>query len=207
MLLLLKSPASGAAAASLGLTLGLSAIAGTTANLGITLGLTPPESIELNVFVTPDIKFGVSAISSGFLTRSATLDTQLNLLPVGGYGASPTMTLLMGLSGTVGSFLQANATPGITCGLTANPASPGAATLDTVLTISGAPMVSGGTVTPTAVLTHTLGLSAALTGLGFATTDILMDLTGTPIAKVPNLATNMRLSFEADEIRLIFRRG
>lgn len=207
MLLLLKSPATGLAAATVGISLGLTAIAGTTASLGITLGLTPPESVELNVFVTPDIRIGLTAISSGFLTRTATLTTNLDLPASGGFGASPVMDIHMGLSGTVGLFLQAAATPAITLGLTGAGVVPGRASLSTVLGLSGAPDVSGGTVNPSASLSHTLTLTAGLTGLGFGTLGMVMDITGTGQYAIPTLATQMRLSFSADEIRTFFRRG
>src|SRR6184192_1440864 len=100
MLLLLKSVVSGAAAASLGITLGLSGVAGTSATLDLHADLTPPESIELNIFVTPDIRLGLRGISSGFVSNTATLTTSTNLQALGGFTATPTLALLMGLSGT-----------------------------------------------------------------------------------------------------------
>ena len=207
MLLLLRGVVSGATAATLGLSLGLSGVAGTTATLSTQVGLTQPTTVELNVFASPDIKIGLTGIPVGFLSRSATLDSQLGLAAVGGFGQIPTLTLTLGLSGTVGSFLQGLANPAITHGLSASGTISGASNLRTFLALSGSPTVSGGTVTPSA----STGLQLSLAGTAVLSTqsilDITHDLTGAGITKVPNLATDMRLSFETDEIRLFFRKG
>lgn len=207
MLLLLKSPAAGTAAATLGLTLGLSAIPGTTATLGISASLTTPTAVEVNLFGIQDIHLGLVGIPVGFLTRSASFDTQLGMVATGGFGVSPVMDITLGLSGTVGSFLQSTATPGIALGLTGAAVTPSSAILTTVLGLSGAPEVSGGTLTPSA----TAGLQLSLAGspvIGASSiVDATLGLTGIPAIKIPNLATEMRLSFTTDEIRLFFRKG
>jgi hypothetical protein len=209
MLLLLKGAQSGIAAATLGIGFGLSGIAGTTASLGVVIGLTPPEAVEANIFVTPDIHFGLSAISTGFLTRTASLSTTLDLAPRGGFGASPTLGILMGLSGTVGTFLQSTAIPGITMGLTASLASPATASLSTVFTIAGSPTISGGTVSTAATHTIQMSLNGAPIFVGRASLDMDLNLTGIGTLAIPfeNQARTMRLTFECDQIRTFFRRG
>lgn len=207
MLLLLKSVVSGAAAATLGLTLGLSGIAGTTATLTINAGLTPPESVELNVFATPDIHVGLSGISSGFVSNSAVLTTNLNLPALGGFTASPTLSLLLGLSGTVGGTLQGNASAGITCGLTGGLYALPSATETIVCGLTGIPTLSGGTLTPTASIPLTLSLSGQSVMIDAAICGLVLNLTATGQYAIPTLATQMRLSFSSDEIRTFFRRG
>lgn len=207
MLLLLRSVASGAAAASLGITLGLSAVAGTTATLNVTLGLTPPESIELNVFATPDIHFGLSGISSGFVSNSAILDTHLNLPAMGGFTASPTLGILIGLSGTVGGTLQGNASADIHCGLTGSLQVVPGATQTIVCGLAGTPTVSGGTLTPTANVDLIFTLAGQPVSLSAALCDLKLDLAAAGQFAIPTLATQMRLTFSSDEIRTFFWRG
>lgn len=209
MLLLFKAAPAGVAAATLGIGFGLSGIAGTQASLGVVVGLTPPESIELNVFVTPDIHFGLSAISLGFLTRTASLSTVLDLAPQGGFGSSPTLGILMGLSGTMGSFLQGTATPAITMGLTANLATQATATLRTNLSIAGSPTISGGTISTAATHTIQMSLNGAPIFVDQTSLDIDLDASATGVIVIPfeNQARTMRLSFSADEIRTFFRKG
>jgi len=207
MLLLLKSVVSGAAAASLGITLGLSGVAGTSATLDLHAGLTPPESVELNIFVTPDVHFGLSGISAGFVSNSATLNTLANLSGVGGFTATPTLALLMGLSGTVGGTLQGNASAGITCGLSGLLQVLPSAVQTILCGLTGIPTLSGGTLTPTASIPLTLSLAGQPVSVAGAICDLTLDLTGTAQFAIPTLATQMRLSFSADEIRTFFRRG
>lgn len=209
MLLLLKSPASGIAAATCSLSLGLSAVAGATATLSLIAGLTPPESVELNVFVTPTLNLGLTAIPVGFLTRSSTVSLQLPLAATGGFGSPVNLSLALGLSGTVGSFLQGTATETLVLGLTGAGANPGVATLSAQLGLIGAPTVSGGTLTPTASLPLTLSLAGVPVMISGAIVDMTLALQGTGIASIPliNQAVGMRLTFEADEIRTFFRKG
>jgi hypothetical protein len=209
MLLLLKAAPTGVAAATLGLGFGLSGIAGTQASLGVVIGLSAPNSVEVNVFGIQDIHFGLNAISVGFLTRNANLSTALDLTPEGGFGASPTIGILMGLSGTVGTFLQGTATPAITMGLTANLASPSSASLTTVFTIAGSPTISGGTISTAATHTIQMTLNGAPLFVDRSSLDMDLGLTGIGILAIPfeSQARTMRLSFSADEIRTFFRKG
>lgn len=209
MLLLLKAAPSGVAAATLGLGFGLSGIAGTQASLGVVIGLSAPTSVEVNVFGIPDIHFGLTGISVGFLTRTASLSTVMDLTPQGGFGSSPTLSILMGLSGTVGTFLQATATPAITMGLTANLASPSSATLSTVFTIAGSPTISGGTISTAATHTIQMTLNGVPLFVDRSSLDVDLGLTGIGTLAIPfeNQARTMRLSFSADEIRTFFRKG
>lgn len=209
MLLLLKSPPSGIAAATCTLSLGLAALAGPQATLTLVAGLNAPNSVELNVFVTPDLTLGLTAIPVGFLTRTATADLQLPLSAQGGFGASATPSLNLGLSGTVGSFLQGTATETLVLGLTGAGSSPGSATLSAQLGLTGAPTVSGGTLTPTTSLPLTLSLSGAPVMIAGSLLDLTLGLTGTGITPIPvsSQARTMRLTFETDEIRVFFRKG
>jgi len=117
------------------------------------------------------------------------------------------MNITLGLSGTVGSFLQSTATPDITLGVTASGVTPGVGSLSTVLALAGAPQLSGGTLTPTASAGLQLTLvGSSVMGAG-SLVNTTLNLTGVPAIKIPNLATEMRLSFETDEIRLFFRKG
>lgn len=207
MLLLLKSPASAAAAATCSLGLGLSAVAGTTATLTLVAGLTPPESVELKVFVTPTLNLGLTAIPVGFLTRTAIASLQLSLAAAGGFGSPTNLSLLLGLSGTVGSTLQGTAIETLVLGLTSAGTNPAIGTLTAQLGLTGAPTISGGTVTPSASLPLVLSLAGVPVMVSTAICDLTTTLTGDGGSKVPNLARDMRLSFSSDETRLFFRKG
>jgi len=207
MLLLLKSAASGVAAASLGISLGLSGIAGTTATLDIHAGLTPPESVELNIFGTPDVHFGLSGISSGFVSNSATLDSNLSLNAFGGFGSSPTLSLLLGLSGTVGGTLQGNAVAGILHGLTGALSVLPSATETILCGLTGTPTLSGGTLTPTGSVAITLTLSGQAVATATAVCGTQLNLSATGQYAILTLATQMIVSFSTDEIVTFFRKG
>jgi len=193
MLLLLRSPPSGVAAANLGINLGLSGIAGPLASLGLTLGLTPPESVELNITGASDIHFGISAISTGFVSRTATVDILTGLSASGSFSASPTLGIALGLSGTVGSFLQNSATLGILCGITGQVTALPTAVLGTILGLSAFPTgISGGTVTPSATVGIALGVNTASAVFAEDGTLFLsLDLTasGTQFGQAANLPT------------------
>lgn len=208
MLLLLRSAVGGAVTANLGIAFGLAAVPGTTANLGIQMGLAAPTSVELNIFNTQDLHFGLTSIPVGFLTRSANVDAHLDLIATGGFGEHAAFGIQMGLAGTVGSSFTSAANLGIAMGLTGALASSNTAIQGLKLDLSGAPTISGGTLTPTANLGFTLGLVAGPVALGSqANLDMTFALQSAPSTSVLNLATEMRLSFSADEIRLFFRKG
>ena len=159
MLLLLRGAISAAPAATLGITFGLSGVSGPTASVGIALGLTPPNEFELNVVATSDIHFGLTGISSGFLSRSAVLDTRMDISATPSFTDVVSVPLVFGLSGTVGSFLQNSATLGINFDISGQIGALPVATLTTVLGISGAPTISGGTVSTASTLGINFGLS------------------------------------------------
>lgn len=212
MLLLLRSAPSGSPAANLGITLGLAGIAGPTAALAITLGLGAPNSVELNVFATPDVRFGLTGISTGFVTRSANVDLHTDLVAFGGFGEHANCDVLMGLTGTsaAGGFLQGTAALGTTLGLTGSVQIVGiTAAPDIHLSIAGLPTISGGTVSSAATLDTRLSLNGAPVLTSIAAADIHLDMHGTGIAltSTSSPAASMRLTFEADEIRTFFRRG
>jgi len=197
MLLLLKSPPSGVAAANLGITLGLSGIAGPLASLGLVLDLTPPNAVEVNISAGLDLHFGVSAVSSGFLSRTASIDLVSGLSAVGGYTDNPTLGLALGLSGTVGSFLQNSATFAVTFGVTGQVTALPTASISTILGLSGAPIISGGTVTPSASVGLTFGVSAAsavFANNGTMAVSIKLTATGTQFGQAANLPTVPYLS-------------
>lgn len=209
MLLIFKQAASGVAAGTLGIAFGLSGVAGTTGKADIHLGLPDITSIEINVFGIADVHFGLVGIPIGFLTRTGTLDTRLDLMGFGGFGDTRALDIVFGLSGTVGSTLQGNGTLGINLGLSASLIPSGIGTLTTVLGLSGSPTISGGTITPTGSAGISLRLTAipvmAMNGLA----DISLDLDGlgTALTPIDSQATQMRLTFSADQIRTFFRKG
>lgn len=197
MLLLLRSAPSGVAAASLGINLGLSGIAGPVASLGLSLDLTPPNSVELNVTATPDIHFGISAISSGFLSRTASVDITHGLTAAAAFIDTPTVGIVFGLSGTVGSFLQNSATFAITFGVTGQVSAAPTAVLNTVLGLSGAPIISGGTITPTASVAMALGIAtptAVFAANGACSINFTLTATGLQLGRAANLPTGPYIS-------------
>jgi hypothetical protein len=209
MLLLLRSPPSGTPAAVVAIGLGLAAFGSTTtASVGTSFGLTL-SSIEINVSADVGFANKLTGISVGFLSAPATaIPIAFGLPAGGGFGAVTQLTTLFGLSGTIGTTLQGTATPAISFGLPAAPSIVTSANPRITLALAGSPItVSGGTITPTAVAGITLSLNGFAIPLATAVCDIATDISGTPITSVLNLATQMRLSFEADEIRLFFRKG
>lgn len=209
-MLLLFKPAVTLPAASLGIVLGLSgAGSGVTATLTTNIGLTAPTSIELRVNVTPDIHLGLVGIPVGFKSGVANIPLQIGINSKGGFGEVATPAILMGLSGTVGSFFDGgNVTLGTALGLSGNAAPSVNATPTIKLGITGTPTVSDGTVTPTA----TTGIVLGVTGSGFfanqAIADITFDLNGTGATQAPPTVTiaSMALTFEADSMRMFFRK-
>jgi hypothetical protein len=209
MLLLLRSPPSGATAAIAAIGLGLVAAGSIgTANLSTSFGLTL-SGVELNV--TGDVGFAnkLTGISVGFLSAPATAIHMAFGLPAGGgFGAITQLTTLLGLTATVGSTLQGTAISTIGFGLTTAPKIAVTANPTIGLALAGSPItVSGGTITPSAVAAIHLSLNGAAVSVTSAVCDIATDISGTPSTSVLNLATQMRLSFSADEIRTFFRKG
>lgn len=209
MLLLLRTLATGAAAATLGIGLGLAAAgSGSSATLGISLGLTPPESIELQVTDLPGIQFGLTGIPLGFNVASATLHTGCGLTGRAGFGATPTIPLNLGLSGTVGSFFDGgNTTLAITQGLTAAAVQASSANPAISLGLRGTPIITGGTISTAANLPLLLNLAGNSTFLGtngFLVTQ--MNLTAEAVSFVGSTVESMILTFAADDIRMFFRK-
>jgi hypothetical protein len=208
MLLLLRSPPTGLAAASLGITLGLTATgSGTSATLGITLGLTPPESIEMQLTGVCGITFGLSGVPIGFQAGAATPGIVMGLAARGGFGGSPTIPINLGLSGTVGSFFDGIGTVTITHGLTAFPVIVAGASLGITLGLSGAPIISGGTISGAANLATNLDLTNTSHALG--TSGLLaltLGLRGSAFAETASTVESMALTFESDSVRTFFRK-
>jgi hypothetical protein len=209
MLLLLKTAAGGAVSANLGINFGLSSVSGPQASLGLLISLQSPTSVELQVTNTQDIHFGLTSISAGFLTRSATVDAHLDLGSTSGYAETSNLGITFGLSGTVGSTLQGIASPGISFGLTGSLQSIHSAALTTNLGIAGAATISGGTVNVAASIGLQLNLATAPVMTSVASADMDLDLHGIGLALTPTTSqvATMRLTFEADQIRTFFRRG
>jgi len=208
MLLLLRSPPTGLAAASVGLTLGLAASgSGTSASLGITLGLTPPESIEIQLIGLDTLTFGLTGIPVGFQSSTATFTSVCGLAARGGFGSTPTIPVNLGLSGTVGSFFDGIGTVTITHGLTGPAAILTGANVGLILGLAGSPIISGGTISSAANLATNLDLSSASHALG--TTSLLamtLGLTGSAFSETASIVESMTLNFESDSMRVFFRK-
>lgn len=209
-MLLLFKPAVGSPAAAIGITCGLVAAGSlATAAIGISLTLNAPTSIELQVTAVPDIHFGLSGISIGFLTRTASVGMQLGIQAAGGFGGTASPSILMGLSGTVGSFFDGGAvTLGTVFGLSGATAPSVAASLPINFAIVGVPTITGGTVTPSASTGIVLGLAGMPILVGRATADIALTVNGVGVILAPPPVTiaSMALSFESDTMRLFFRK-
>jgi len=211
MLLLLRSATGGPVTAALTGVGGLSAT-GSSVSAALTgVGaFTVSGSVELNLFASLDGVGGLVGISQGFQTRTAAITGQGDLNALGGFSGVANFAGLGGLSGTVGSTLQGTASLSGAGFL----ADGGIARADTTSilagqgSLTGTGNVSGGTVTPSAALsangslTVTTPLFVAVINLGGAGA-----LAGTGFPDVVGLATTMRLSFSADEIRTFFRGG
>jgi len=206
--LLLKSGAGASPVANLGILFGLSGVPGIGATLDMRLELQPPNSVELQSTNTQDIHFGLTSIPLGFLSRSANVDSRLDLVAAGGFGEHATFAIQMGLAGSVGTSFTSSANLGIVMGLTGSLTGNLIAAPDIQLGLSGAPTISGGTLTPAANVGMTLGLTSTLPAFAAqANISLNFNLASVPGIAVPNLATDMRLSFATDEIRLFFRKG
>lgn len=182
-MLLLFKPAVAVTAANIGIVLGLAAAGSVaTANLGISIGLNAPTSIELMVSGTPDIHFGLTGISVGFLSGTANLSTALGITAGGGFGEHAAPDIKIGLAGTVGSFFDGGAVAtSITFGLSGSATPTAAAAIPVQLGLSGVANVSGGTVTPTSNIPLNFGLMGAAGFVDRATADLVMTLNGTGV--------------------------
>jgi hypothetical protein len=208
MLLLLRSPATGPVSATLTAQGGLTASGSTGAIAlsgvgGLTLG-----DIELYIFATFDGQGTLQALPAGTAVRSASLTATGDLLAFGGYAGSANLSGLGTLSGTVGTVFQGNAILSGTGAITGVLRYIAIATLSGRGTLSAVGVVTGGVVTPNAVLAGVgnltvtgavLGVNARLNGTG--------DLSGFGFPQQVGFATQMKLSFSCDEIRTFFRKG
>jgi hypothetical protein len=208
MLLLLRSPPSGSPAAIAAISFGLVAAGNTgitqlSTSFGINL-----TSVEISISANVGFANKLTGISVGFLSGPATaINTAFDLPASGGFGGATQLTTVFGLTGTVGSTLQGIGAPDITLGLNASPLIAITGKPGIVFALAGTPITSGGTVTPTAVTNFTFSLNGTPSQTTSAVCDMALGLKGTAITSVPNLATDMRLSFECDEIRVFFRKG
>jgi hypothetical protein len=185
MLLLFRG--SGGTAATLGISFGVTAVATATVTLGITLGLTPPSSAELNVSVTPDIRFGLTGNNIPYSTGSASVAYALGLTGRPGYAVATSVTTTVGLSGTVGSFFDGAASLTHTFALSGNAHALAVANVNLGLGLSGLPNITGGTISSAAAPGIVFDLSAATGLIDVFTADIRLELTATGlVARVIN---------------------
>lgn len=178
-----------------------------TANVDIALGLGAPTSIELRVNAVENIALGLTAIGKAYVTRSANLTTITGLTARGGFGDVVALTTTLGLSGTVGPFLDGIASVGIQHGLSGAGSISTPAILATQLGLAGAPTITGGTIDSTAALTISMGLTAPERIGSFAVLDVGLALLATGSVHFETVVTDMRLTFAADEIRLFWRKS
>lgn len=208
-LLLLFNQPSGPTSALLRTQVGLTAIGGPQATLGVTIGESTPSSVELNIFANSNVAIGLTGVSVGFFSGSANLDNTVSLFAFPGFGAVPALAIHIGLTGTVGSFIQSAAAMPLSIGLTGHGNMLVAGPFSVSIGLSAAVTISGGTVAPTS----NLSLTTTLNGAAVALSDLSLSLTtqvglvGAAEITEPGLATGMRLSFGADQIRTFFRKG
>jgi len=210
MLLLLKG-ASGTLTATIA---GVGAVVASGSTVSATLAgrgdLIPPESIELMISADIAGVGGVLAISQGFLSRSASVDGIGIVTAFGGFGATLTLAGMGGVTGTVGSFFDGGAVA--LAGTGAVSAAAQHVIPSTLIAGTGAvaasPIISGGTISSAAVVAGTGSVSASTPLLtAVLTLDGQGGIQATGGYAIATLATQMRLSFSADEIRTFFRRG
>lgn len=168
-----------------------------------------PTSIELQVFATVQGTGTITAIPQGFLTRTATVDGTGSIAAFGGFGDVLAVAGLGGVTATVGSFFDGGALSISGSGaVSAAGQFASTALVAGVGAVSAVPTISGGT----------LSLSATVAGRGdfavsrpvlsaLAIVDGSGGIQAAGSLAIPTLATQMRLSFSADEMRLFFRKG
>jgi len=183
-----------------------STVSATIAGMG-SVGL--PESIELMVFADIGGVGGVTAISQGFLTRTATVAGEGSVVAFGGYGATLNFSGIGGVTATVGSFFDGGAVTLAGIGTVSGAGVfTSAAFLAGFGSLSAIPVISGGTISSAAtvagigIVTGAIPIQMAIGSL-----EGMGDILAIPSVGVPNLATQMRLSFGADDMRLTFRKG
>jgi hypothetical protein len=170
---------------------------------------TAPTSIEFQVSGSCLGTGLVTAISSGFLSRTAFVDGTGLVSAFGGYGETATITGTGLVSATVGSFFDGGAVSVTGTGSVTAAGSFG----DIPLfiggsgSVTGIPTITGGTITVSATA-QGIGLCSASMPLLIEQASLMGTgtVTATGETAVTSLATDMRLSFESDEIRLFFRK-
>jgi hypothetical protein len=208
MLLLLKSPASVNPAGALTATGSLNATGSTgSVNLSGT-GSLALANFELHVFGIFSGAGDLQALPQNFRTGFGSLTANGDLQGTPGFGPTAVLAGLGNLSGTVGTVFQGIAALNAQGGLTAAGRIISSAQLTGLGKLAAVGAVSGGIVTPTAVLAAVGALTVTGTVLSItASLDGQGDLQGAGFPSIVGLATQMRLSFSCDEIRTFFRKG
>jgi hypothetical protein len=208
MLLLLRSPPSGAPAATIAATGSLTASGTTGATTLTAIGSLAVNAIELHVFGTFDGQGNLQGLSQNFVTATAAFIAHGDLAPIVGFGPSAALAAFGNLTATVGSIFQGIAALNASGGLTVAGKLISSARYIATGSLNAVGTVTGGIVTPAALLAATGSLT--ITGAVLATNanlDGSGDLQGQGFPQQVGFATQMRLSFSADEIRLFFRKG
>lgn len=184
-----------------------STVSATCAGVGT---LNAPNSIELMVSVNCAGVGGVLAIPQGFLTRTALVDGQGNVVSFGGFGSIITVAGIGGVTATVGSFFDGGVLTinGVGTAIGTGRPVPPATLIAGLGNLTAIPIISGGTISSAAQINGLGGISASFPVLAASViANGQGDVQGTGGLAIPILATQMRLSFAADEIRLFFRKG
>lgn len=184
-----------------------STVTATCAGVG---ALNAPTSVELMVSASCAGVGGVIAIPTGFLTRSATVDGQGNVVAFGGFGSVVNVPGIGGVTATVGSFFDGGALTinGVGAAVGAGRPVPPATLIAGFGSVTAVPIISGGTVSSAAQINGFGALSVTFPALvATVLADGSGDVQATGGFGIQPLATQMRLSFSADEIRVTFRKG
>lgn len=208
MLLLLRSPPSGTPAATIAAIGSLTASGTTGATTLAGTGSLAVNAIELHVFGTFDGHGNLQGLSQNFVTAIGALTGHGDLAPIVGFGPSAALAAFGNLTATVGSIFQGIAVLNASGGLTVAGKLISSATYAANGRLTAVGIVTGGVVTPAALLAANGSLT--ITGAVLATNATLDgsgDLQGQGFPQQVGFATQMRLSFSADEIRLFFRKG
>lgn len=208
MLLLLKSPPSGIPAGTLAAFGSLSASGSTQASNLSGSGSLTLSAIELHVFATYAASGNLQALPQNFRVGAGALTANGNLSATVGFGPSATLAAFGNLSGTVGTVFQGIGALNAQGGLTVSGVLLDTGKLIALGNLAATGQVTGGVVTPSALLAAHGDL--VITGASFALNANLSgqgDLSGFGFPQQVGFATQMRISFSADEIRVFFRKG
>jgi len=208
MLLLLRGAAPANPSVTFSLQSGLAFDNSAHVTFANVLSFGPFDSVELQISVNFDLHTGLTPIPFLTVGPGVSFDTHLGLTGLGGYSDRVTFANTLNSGWTVGSTLQGAVSFAITSALTGDLRAAPVCALGLVSAISwGVPNISGGTLNAGvsfALQSALLGTPIFVDGVSF---DAHTDLQATARIVIPNLATEVRLSFETDEMRLFFRKG